>query len=65
MLKVSCADMGAFCQWEATAETSVELKEKIWAHAKSAHKDMMTEMSEADKVEMDAQIDALIEMQGG
>jgi predicted small metal-binding protein len=65
MLKVSCADMGASCQWEATAESSSELKEKIWAHAKTAHRDMMSHMSEADKAEMEAQIDALIEMQGG
>jgi predicted small metal-binding protein len=65
MLKVSCADMGASCQWEATAETGAELKKKIWAHAKAAHRDMMAEMSEAAKAEMDAQIDALIEIQGG
>ena len=62
MLKVSCADMGASCPWEASAETSAELKKKIWAHAKHEHKDMLTEMS---KAVMDAQIDALIEMQGG
>ncbi len=65
MLKVSCADMGASCQWEATAETDAELKKKIWEHAKVAHEDMMAQMSEAAKTEMEAQIDALIEMQGG
>jgi predicted small metal-binding protein len=65
MLKVSCADMGAQCQWTATAESGDELKHKIWEHAEIAHKDMVLGMSEIDKVELEARIDALIEMQGG
>lgn len=64
MLKVSCADMGAPCQWEASAETGDELKKKIWEHAEEAHPDMVVGLSEAEKAEMDARIDALIEMQG-
>lgn len=65
MLKVACADMGAPCRWEATAETSEELKKKIWEHAENVHRDMLATMSEADKAELEARIDALIEMQGG
>ena len=64
MLKLSCADMGASCQWEACAENGDELKKKIWEHAEKAHPDMFAGLSEADKAEMDAHIDALIEMQG-
>jgi predicted small metal-binding protein len=65
MLKVSCADMGAACQWTATAESVDELRKKIWEHAEQAHKDMLINMSELDKAELEARIDALIEMQGG
>jgi predicted small metal-binding protein len=65
MLKVSCADMGASCRWQATAETSEELRRLIWDHARQAHKNMLADMSEMDRVEMEARIDALIEMQGG
>jgi len=65
MLTVSCADMGAQCRWTATAESGDELKKKIWKHAQSAHKDMLGGMSEMEKVEFEARIDALIEMQGG
>ena len=65
MPRVSCADMGASCQWEATAETGEELKILIRKHAESAHKDMLAGMSEAERAEMEARIDALIEMQEG
>jgi predicted small metal-binding protein len=65
MLKVSCADLGARCKWTATAETGDELKRKLWEHAERAHKDMLSGMTETDKVELEARIDALIEMQGG
>jgi predicted small metal-binding protein len=65
MLKVSCADLGASCQWEATAETGEELRKKIWEHAQKAHKGMLAGLSEDDRAEMEARIDALIEMQGG
>jgi predicted small metal-binding protein len=65
MLKVSCADMGAKCQWSATAESSEELKKKLWEHTEVAHKDMLVGMSDMDKMELEARIDALIEMQGG
>jgi len=57
--------MGAQCQWTASAESGDELKKKIWEHAEIAHKDMLVDMSEMDKVELEARIDALIEMQGG
>jgi predicted small metal-binding protein len=65
MLKVACADMGAPCRWEATAETGEELRTKIWEHAQNAHKDILTRMSAAEKAHLEARIDALIEMQGG
>lgn len=65
MLKVSCADMGAKCQWTATAESGAELKQMIWRHAEKAHKDLLAGMSEMDRAELEARIDALIEMQGG
>ena len=65
MLTVSCAELGASCQWEASAETSAELKKKIWEHTKNEHTEMIAEMSEVDEAAMDAQIDAMIEMQGG
>jgi len=57
--------MGAACQWTATAETEEELKKKIWEHAEIAHRDVILTMSEMDKVNLEARIDALIEMQGG
>lgn len=65
MLKVSCADMGASCRWEASAETGEELRKKIWEHTEKAHKDILKKMSAADKAALEARIDALIEMQGG
>ena len=65
MLKVSCAEMGESCRWEATAESGDELKQLIWDHARKSHKATFKGMSESDKTEMEARIDALIEMQGG
>jgi predicted small metal-binding protein len=65
MLKVSCADMGASCRWQAAAETREELRQMIWEHARDAHKNLLAEMSEMDEAELEARIDALIEMQGG
>jgi predicted small metal-binding protein len=65
MLKVSCADMGARCRWTATAESGDELRKKIWDHARVAHRDILSAMSEKDKTALEAQIDALIDMQGG
>ena len=57
MLKVSCEDMGAQCQWTATAESGAELRKKIWKHAQIAHKDMLVGMSEMDRVELEARIE--------
>ena len=65
MLKVSCADMGAACRWEATAETTEELKRLVWEHTLRSHKKMIDEMTDLDRAELEARIDALIEMQGG
>lgn len=64
-MRVSCAELGASCRWSASAESGEELKKKIWAHAALTHKDMLSSMSEMDKAELEARIDALIEMQGG
>ena len=47
------------------AESGAELKKKIWEHAEIAHNDMLVGMSEMDKAELEARIDAMIEMQGG
>jgi predicted small metal-binding protein len=65
MLKVSCADLGESCRWEATAESGEELKKLVWQHARRSHKQLFKTMSEADRAELEARIDALIEMQGG
>jgi predicted small metal-binding protein len=63
MLRVSCADMGAPCAWEAAAETADELRRKIWAHAESDHKDMLEGMDEEAMAELEARIDLVIESQ--
>jgi predicted small metal-binding protein len=34
---LSCADVGADCNWSATAETEEELMKKVAEHAKEAH----------------------------
>jgi predicted small metal-binding protein len=65
MLKASCADMGARCRWQATAETADELRKKIWEHAESEHKDMLARMSESQRAHFEARIDHLIDSQGG
>lgn len=65
MLRVSCADVGDPCRWQAAADTADELRKKIWAHAKTSHKAMLAGMSIDDRAEFEAHIDALIEMQGG
>ena len=64
MFKVTCADMGASCRWEATAETVEELRRLVREHTLKSHKQMIDEMSEADRAEFEARIDAVIEMQG-
>ena len=65
MLKVSCSEMGARCQWTATAESGDELRKKIWDHAQSAHRGVLAEMTESDRASLEARIEALIDMQGG
>jgi predicted small metal-binding protein len=34
---ISCADVGADCNWSATAETEEELMKKVAEHAKEEH----------------------------
>jgi len=63
MLRVSCADMGAPCTWEATAETAAELRRKVWAHARSHHQDMLAGLDEDQLAELEARIDLVIESQ--
>ena len=56
---------GKDCTFEATAETPEELKKKVWAHAESDHADMIANMSEEQKAELGAKLDAAIAAQGG
>jgi predicted small metal-binding protein len=37
---LSCADVGADCNWSATAETEEELMKKVAEHAKEQHEGM-------------------------
>lgn len=39
-MKLSCADTGAKCQFEVTADTEDELMEHVQVHAKHAHPEM-------------------------
>jgi predicted small metal-binding protein len=57
--------MGESCRWEATAESGDELKLKFLEHTRKSHKKTYKKMSEADRAELEARIDALIEMQEG
>ena len=36
-LSIKCADVGADCNWEGTADTEEELFKKIATHGKEAH----------------------------
>ena len=55
-------DRADFTSWADTAE---ELRRLVWEHTLKSHKKMINEMSEVDRAELEARIDALIEMQGG
>ena len=37
---LSCADVGADCNWSATAETEEKLMEQVAEHAKQDHPDL-------------------------
>ncbi len=37
---ISCADVGADCNWSATADTEEQLMEKVAEHAKEEHQGM-------------------------
>ena len=37
---ISCADVGANCNWSTTGETEEELMKKVAEHAKEEHKGM-------------------------
>jgi predicted small metal-binding protein len=57
-------DMGASdCNFVATGQTAVEVKNKMWAHAAKDHKDKLASMSDQDKAKMQKMIDNLLAKQ--
>jgi predicted small metal-binding protein len=57
MMKLSCRDMGADCDFAATGDTAEEVKKKMTDHAMTDHKAMMDGMSETEKKDMMAKMD--------
>ncbi len=47
---LSCADVGADCNWSATAETEEELMKKVAEHAKEEHEGMEITPELVDKI---------------
>jgi predicted small metal-binding protein len=60
MMKLSCKDMGAVCDFEATGMTREDVKDKMMKHAMSEHKEMMDKMSENEKGEMMMKMNKMI-----
>ena len=52
MMKVSCKDLGADCDFVAMGETKDEVVKKMMDHGMSEHKAMMEGMSATEKDEM-------------
>lgn len=57
MLEVTCSDLGGSCGHVARGETVAELKQAVFAHAQEAHPEMLAEMSDEDKKQLDAMLE--------
>ena len=61
MKKLACKDLGGVtCSYVAEGETNEEVKGRMMNHAHAIHSDKLEGMSDEDKKEMDAKMDASI-----
>lgn len=61
MKSVSCKDMGGMnCTFVATGQTAQEVKDRMWAHASESHQDILSAMSEQDRADAMARMEALL-----
>ena len=58
MKSLACSDLGMECSFSAQGETADEVKQKMLAHAQDAHAEMLAGMSDQEKADLMAAIDA-------
>ena len=58
MKTLACSDLGMECSFKAEAETADEIKQMMLAHAQDAHAEMLAGMSDQEKVDLMAAMDA-------
>jgi len=56
MLKYACRDLGVDCDFETTGVTVEEVTEKVFAHAQTVHKDMLSKMSPMELAELNKSV---------
>jgi len=58
MRSLACSDLGMECGFTAEGETAEEVKDKMLAHAQDAHAEMLAGMSDQEKADLMAAMDA-------
>ena len=58
MKSLACSDLGMECSFTTEAETADEIKQKMLAHAQDAHAEMLAGMSDQEKADLMAAMDA-------
>jgi len=59
MKSIACKDLGGKCKFLAKGDSAQEVKEKLFAHARTDHVEMMAKMSPDDAAKLSAKIDQL------
>ena len=58
MKSLACSDLGMECSFSAQGETADEVKQKMLAHAQDANAEMLAGMSDQEKADLMAAMDA-------
>ena len=62
--KLGCKDMGGMdCEFTTTGDTTDEVKQNLYTHAKEVHKDVIASMPEDKMKEMDQLMDKILQEQ--
>lgn len=61
MLKFSCKDTGADCDFVATGETVEDIKKAAFAHAEMVHKDLLQSMTPEQLQELEKTMETYIQ----
>lgn len=58
MKEVSCRDLSGKCDYVARGETNDELKKDVFRHAEERHPELLEDMTDRDRKDMERKIEA-------